>query len=267
MRRVLKANPLEFIVIQIQNEIGTETSTDKQRTEDFVGWFGNELIKNFDSSKRLGEYISLGQQILMVADRGWNMPAIGWHSTHDIISENKYEYYWWNGAPNLVHRRGPKAPNHPDRFMRNLNYFQSPPSMQGAAALHNIELTLSNIERFESQSYFGGIVNTIMVDYYETGLQRSNGLRALQIVQYVMRNAGSERFKECQKCPYTYDAMCAGSLECGKKSYHDETYVCCKKTIVPLGWITDLCVQPNLGDSCPTTEDAECAGLMECGKD
>jgi hypothetical protein len=71
---------------------------------------------------------------------------------------------------------------------------------------------------------------------------------------------------EGDRCGTTEDAECAGSLKCGKKSYWDETYVCCKDTFVPFGWVTDLCVAQNEGDRCGTTEDAECAGSLECGK-
>jgi hypothetical protein len=69
-------------------------------------------------------------------------------------------------------------------------------------------------------------------------------------------------------CPSTVDCECGlNGLECGKRNYWDqETYVCCKKTIVPDGWTTDLCVVENEGDQCGTTEDAECAGSMGCAR-
>jgi len=69
-------------------------------------------------------------------------------------------------------------------------------------------------------------------------------------------------------CPSTVDCECGlDGLECGKRNYWDQdTYICCKKTFVPAGWTTDLCVTENEGDRCGTTEDAECAGSMGCAR-
>jgi hypothetical protein len=86
------------------------------------------------------------------------------------------------------------------------------------------------------------------------------------IVQDVMRKAGSSGFNEGQECEFTWDALCEGGLECGKRSNTNETYVCCKETFVPFGWTTDLCKQENEGDLCGTTSDDECLGSLECGK-
>ncbi len=67
-------------------------------------------------------------------------------------------------------------------------------------------------------------------------------------------------------CPSTVDCECGPNLDCGKRNYWDETYVCCENSFVPFGWTTDLCGDRKLGEACGTTEDDECVGNLECGK-
>ena len=75
------------------------------------------------------------------------------------------------------------------------------------------------------------------------------------------------QYQEGDRCPSTIDAGCAGSLECGKHSKSDSTYICCKDSYVPFGWTTDVCGQgAKLGERCPSTHDADCEGDLKCGK-
>jgi hypothetical protein len=69
-----------------------------------------------------------------------------------------------------------------------------------------------------------------------------------------------------EECPSTVDCECGSNLDCGKRNYWDDTYVCCKNSFVPFGWTTDLCGDREKGESCGTTEDLECVGNLECGK-
>merc|ERR1712157_555388 len=124
------------------------------------------------------------------------------------------------------------------------NYFCSDTGLGDMVAsyvVHDVERALRNIRKYEAQDYTGGKTNILLVDYYETGDKR-NGELEIFVVQYVMRNGGSNGIEESNACPYHVDKMCAGSLECGKKNYRNQKkYVCCKETIVPFGWTTDLC--------------------------
>jgi hypothetical protein len=67
-------------------------------------------------------------------------------------------------------------------------------------------------------------------------------------------------------CPSTVDCECGlNGMACGKRSFYDDTYVCCKDSFVPVGWTTDLCSNRQLGETCPTTSDNECEGSLQCG--
>jgi len=244
----LDDNKNEFIIIQLQSNLNDNGN------ELLSSWFDSRLVKNFDSSVVLGEYLKKGQQVLIVTDSNPN-PRIGIHRTQSMISENDYSWTSRYSTPPMGHRRGPTHPNYGVRFMRNMNYFSSltgTGDMVASYVVHDVGRALGNIREFERQDYTGGRVNTLMVDYYRQG-DSAKGQYEIFMVQDVMRKAGSNGFELGQECKYTWDDLCKGDLECGKTSKWDDTYICCEDTIVPFGWTTDLCVQQNEGDLCGTT--------------
>ncbi len=258
----LDEKPKEFIVIQLQSG-----PLESKHYELLATWFGPRLIKNFDPDTILGDYIDRGEKVLIVTDDGTDYDAsIGIHNTEDIICENDYKYKNYFESPPFEYRRGPKHGETNKRFLRAMNYFYQIGHMAAAYRLHDTERALGYISEFEQQSYTGGVINTLLVDYYTQG-DSARGEYEIFIIQDVMRKAGSSGFSEGDACYYTWDDLCEGDLECGKRSKEDETYVCCKDTYVPFGWITDVCGNGlKRGEECPSTRDGDCIGDLECGK-
>ena len=150
----------EFIVIQLESKLNDKGN------ELLSTWFGSRLVKHFDSSLLLSEYLKEGKQVLIVADSNYNT-GIEIHNTNDIISENEYEWKNRGGTPPMQYRRGPEHPNGGKRFMRQMNYFCCGlGDIVASYVVHDEERALGHIRTFESQSYTGGTVNTLMVDYY-----------------------------------------------------------------------------------------------------
>ena len=159
----LDKNPNEFIVVQLQSQL------DDKRNNVLKAKFGHRLVTNFDPNRKLGTYLEQGQQVLMVTDRNPDVFGdIKIHNTNYFISENDYSWKNRYGSPPMGHRRGPKNPNQSKKYMRNMNYFITVlgGDMVASYVVHDVERALGHIRNFEKQSYSGGKINTILVDYY-----------------------------------------------------------------------------------------------------
>ena len=160
----LDKNPNEFIVVQLQSEL------DDEHNNVLKAKFGNRLVTNFDPNKILGIYLEKGQQVLIVTDHNPDVFSdIKIHDTNYFISENDYSWKDRYGSPPMEHCRGPINPNQSKKYMRNMNYFITGigGDMVASYVVHDVELALGHIRNFEKQSYAGGKINTIMVDYCE----------------------------------------------------------------------------------------------------
>jgi len=154
-------NHNEFIIILLQSELNDEGNAHLSQL------FGTRLVKNFDKEKTFGEYTMTGKQVLIFTDKNAN-PSLGLHEITDFITENEYSWKHRYKPPNMNHRRGPTS----GRYMRLMNYHCSligTGDWFASRAVHSYARALGNIEKFKSQSYAGGKVNGLLVDYYETG--------------------------------------------------------------------------------------------------
>jgi len=151
-----------FIFVQLQSEIGT------RHYHLLEEWFGSKLVKNFDKRQKLGYYMERGQQVLIFTDKDAR-PSQGIHDTNKFIVEN--QYLWTNrySTPPMGYRRGPKIGTR----IRLMNSFVSigvkHGDMVASKRANNYGRALRHINEYKKQSYTGGKINVLMVDYYEMG--------------------------------------------------------------------------------------------------
>jgi len=149
-----------FIIIQLESYISTSHYRLLEK------WFGEKLVKNFDKEKKLGYYLERNQQVLIFTDKD-PQPHQGIHDTNAFIVENDYKWWNWNryGDPKVKYRRGPKSGTR----MRIMNNFITLPDMVASSIVNGYDRALRNINTYRKQSYTGGKINGLLVDFYEKG--------------------------------------------------------------------------------------------------
>jgi len=147
-----------FIIIQLESYIS------RSRYYLLERWFGSKLVKNFDKNQKLGYYMERGQQVLIFTDKTAR-PHQGIHKSTRFIVENEYEWSDEKGVPNMNYRRGPES----GMRMRVMNYFCTTfglGSRHNTRHVNNMDIALKHIEEYKKQSYTGGKINGLIVDFY-----------------------------------------------------------------------------------------------------
>lgn len=154
----------EFIVVQVQDEMD-ESSVDK-----FLALFGNKIIKNFDAFRPLGSYIGLGTPILVLSNKNVN-PAKGLHDTTKFIVENDYGWTscYFESPPFDERYPTSKHDRKAATLMNNFCSASNTGDMVASDAVNRKSRILTNYRAMVEQSYTGGHVNIIAIDYYELG--------------------------------------------------------------------------------------------------
>eukprot|EP00977_Amphora_coffeiformis_P027678 scaffold34631_cov251-Amphora_coffeaeformis.AAC.7 len=161
----------EFVLIQVQDAV-RDTEKIHQFLED-TG-FSSRLVKNFDISKTLGDYIQQGQDVLLVTNAAASTNAsLGIHSTYELVTENDYIWKscYFDAAP-MTYRRGPVSAQSDRSSFKLMNYFCSLTGTGDIIASDNVNQKhriLYSAREFIQQDYTGGIINGILVDYYQKG--------------------------------------------------------------------------------------------------
>eukprot|EP00567_Pseudictyota_dubia_P014645 CAMPEP_0197454894 /NCGR_PEP_ID=MMETSP1175-20131217/39300_1 /TAXON_ID=1003142 /ORGANISM="Triceratium dubium, Strain CCMP147" /LENGTH=257 /DNA_ID=CAMNT_0042988607 /DNA_START=292 /DNA_END=1061 /DNA_ORIENTATION=+ len=168
-------NRNEFLLVQF------ETYVSDQGIERACAAWGDKVIKNFDTSRRLEFYISRGMQVLLLTDHGKAMPHLGMHKSTKFLAENNYKWTDPLKSPDLAWRRGPQGGTL--RYAKMMTYFCSRTGMGNpltSAEVNDPGRMLYHARQFMKQSYAQGKLNVIMVDFYTEGdpLQAQKAIRA-----------------------------------------------------------------------------------------
>ena len=157
----------DFVIIQLQDAVRSAEKISQFFSD--TG-FASRLVKNFDITKSLGDYIQQGQDVLLVTDAwGSYSPTLGIHYSNDFVTEN--DYTWTScyfDSATMSYRRGPKS----GLSFKLMNYFCSLTSTGDIIASGNTNQKhriLYSVREFIRQGYTGGKINGILVDYYDEG--------------------------------------------------------------------------------------------------
>lgn len=238
----------EFLLVQFESYLSSEQGIRKA----CKAW-GDKIITNFDSNNvKLGHYISQGKRVLLLTDRGRAMPHLGLHHSTKFLAENKYK--WTNSLvpPDMAQRRGPQAGSH-RRYARMMNYFCSRTGIGNpltSADVNNPSRMLYHARQYMKQSYAGGKVNVIMVDFYTEGnpLGAQRAIRDGNLYSGCLKDgktcfSGSSCFQCCAESHEWWESKAASA--CGKEpcwksgSYSDAIVTkrkCCRGAYCPWYW-------------------------------
>mmetsp|Transcript_40100 Transcript_40100/g.96823 ORF Transcript_40100/g.96823 Transcript_40100/m.96823 type:complete len:395 (+) Transcript_40100:3-1187(+) len=184
----LTTTPTEFIIIEIQDSMDSETV--KQQ---FVPLFGNLIIKNFDSTKPISHYIGLNQRVLVMTPNDSNVdPSVGMHDTKRLTHENNYQWDTntcldGSAVPSKQERYPPAKSwnNKYTRPLRVMNHFCVNPTFRSgdasaARVVNRPARILQSANELASVEPFSPQINMIHVDFYELGGDVFDALRRLQ---------------------------------------------------------------------------------------
>ena len=160
----------EFVLIQLQDSV-----LDAERIYQFFEemGFSSHLVNNFDISKKMGDYIQNGQDVLLVTDSLRSTdPTRGIHYTNDFVTENDYTWKscYFDAAP-MTFRRGPSVQSN-QRSFKLMNYFCSLTGAGDKIASNNVNQKhriMYSAREYIPRDYADGTINGILVDYYQTG--------------------------------------------------------------------------------------------------
>ena len=172
----LASRPTEFIIIEIQDSMSTQTVSQK-----FLPLFGNLLIKNFDSTKSIGYYVSLNQRVLIMTPNDSNVdPSIGMHDTKRLTHENNYQWdtntcFDGSSVPSTQERYPQSSYNNKyTRPLRVMNHFCVNPTFrsgdpQAANVVNRPARIVQSANELSSVQPFSPQINMIHVDFYQVG--------------------------------------------------------------------------------------------------
>jgi hypothetical protein len=162
----------EFILIQFEDYLETPLGV----ANACEAW-GDKLITDFDIDTPLGDYLTQGQQVLILTNELNNVnTTLGMHDANNLLAENSYK---WNDpliSPDMTFRRGPNGTT--DKYAKMLNYFcTNLPFSVGSTSKSEIVNTKTRMQchakAFKQQRYAQDTINVMMIDFYD--LPTSNG--------------------------------------------------------------------------------------------
>lgn len=158
----------EFVLVQLQDEMEDSTVVDG-----FLQLFGSLLITGFDSSKTLAHYIDLDQRVLIATSRMQNVDKnTGMHNTRETIIENHYEWdgnCYFNGPAMEERYESAFKMSHAPVLMNNFCTAAGGGNLAVSSSVNRADRILYNVRRLSKESYTGGKVNIIFIDYYDVG--------------------------------------------------------------------------------------------------